>query len=154
MQLSRDRIGALLLLVFCSAYWFFTYDIRMLPFQEAQAFNAQTMPEALAFLGVGLSIVLFIFPSTDEPVDLRGFNWGVGAAMIALMVVYGLTLRPLGFIVSTSLFLMIGYAILGERKPLTLILASVPVVVAFWALMTQGLDIFIDPLPVFLQSGS
>ena len=46
MTLSKDRIGALLLLAFCCAYWFFTYEIRMLPFQRAQAFHAQTMPEA------------------------------------------------------------------------------------------------------------
>ena len=59
--------------------------------------------------------------------------------------------RPLGFLLSTSLFLMLGFAILGERRPLTLILAAVPLVVAFWVLMTQGLEVFIEPWPEFLR---
>ncbi|MEO1090227.1 MAG: tripartite tricarboxylate transporter TctB family protein [Pseudomonadota bacterium] len=153
MLLSKDRIGALLLLVFCCAYWYLTYDIRMLPFQEAQAFNAQTMPEALSVLGVGLSLLLLLFPGSHERLDVRGFNWGVGFAMLALMVAYGLTLRPLGFILSTSLFLIGGYVALGERRPLILVAASVPLVVAFWLLMTQGLDIYIDPVPGLLKRG-
>jgi putative tricarboxylic transport membrane protein len=148
---SKDRIGALLLLVFCLAYWYFVYDIRLLPFQKTQAFHAATMPEALAVLGTVLSLALLVFPGSDEAPAVRGFKWGTGAAMLVLMVLYGLTVRPLGFIVSTSLFLIAGYAILGERRPLTLILASVPLVAIFWALMTQGLDIFIEPWPEILR---
>ena len=60
-------------------------------------------------------------------------------------------MRPLGFILSTSLFLMLGYALLGERNPLRLILAAVPLVVGFWFLMTQGLDVFIEPFPAFMR---
>lgn len=154
MSLAKDRIGALLLFVFCGAYWYLVYEIRMLPFQKDQAFNAQTMPEALAVGGVALSLLLLVFPGSKETLNLRGFNWKIGLIMLALMVFYGLTLRSLGFILSTTLFLMGGYFALGERKPLTLILASLPIVVAFWALMTQGLDIYIDPLPAFLKEAS
>ena len=46
---------------------------------------------------------------------------------------------------------MIGYWLLGERRPLLLIIAAVPLVVAFWVLMRYGLDVFIEPLPVFLR---
>ncbi len=154
MTLSKDRIGALLLLVFCAAYWSLTYDIRMLPFQKAQAFNAQTMPEALAALGVALSLALLIFPGTHEKPELRGFKWSIGIAMLGLMVFYGVTLRPLGFLLSTTLFLIGGYWVMGERKPLALILASVPIVVAFWALMNYGLDIYVSPLPEALTGGT
>lgn len=151
MSISKDRLGAFLLLAFCAAYWWFAYDIRLLPFQASFAFNARTAPEALGVLGVGLSLALLVFPGSKETPDLRGFNWGIGATMIALMVLYGLTVRPLGFILSTSLFLIAGYWALGERRPLTLILAAVPLVVAFWVLMTQGLDVYIDPMPAFLK---
>lgn len=150
-MLSKDRIGALLLLTFCLGYWYFTYQIRMLPFQKQAAFNAQTMPEALSVIGVVLALLLLVFPGSDERLSLTGFRWKQGLAMLGLMVFYGLTLRPLGFIASTSVFLMAGYAVLGERRPLTLVLASVPIVVAFWALMTQGLDIYVAPLPEFLR---
>lgn len=149
-MISNDRIGATLLLAFSAAYWMLAYDIRMLPFQKTQAFNAQTMPEALGVLGVMLSLAIIVSPGSSERLSLKGFNWGKGAAMLALMVFYGLTIRPFGFIASTTLFLMIGYAVLGERRPLVLILASLPVVFLFWLLMTEGLDIYIAPLPAFL----
>ena len=36
-------------------------------------------------------------------------------------------------------------------SPVTLLAVAVPLVVAFWVLMTQGLDVFIEPLPFFLR---
>lgn len=150
-MLSKDRIGALLLLAFSSAYWYYTYQIRMLPFQRDQAFNAQTMPEALAVMGVVLSLALIIFPSDRSQPDLKGYQWLTGFTMLVLMFLYGITLRPLGFISSTSLFLMGGYLALGERNVLKLVLASVPISVGFWALMSYGLDIYVEPLPSFLR---
>ena len=151
MPLSKDRIGALLLLAFCVAYWVFAYDIRLLPFQQNVAFHARTMPLALAVIGTGLSLLLLVFPGSDARAELRGFRWGLGVAMLVLMVAYGSLLRPLGFIVATTLFLICGYAALGERRPLMLLLASLPLVVAFWAMMTLGLDIYVEPLPWFLR---
>lgn len=153
MTLSKDRVGALLLLAFCCGYWFMTYQIRMLPFQASSAFNAQTMPEALSAIGVLLCLAILVLPGSSERLEVAGFKWGLGAFMIALMVFYGLTLRPLGFLASTTLFLIGGYAALGERSPLMLLAASVPIVVGFWALMTYGLDIYVAPLPAIL-SGS
>ncbi len=148
-MISKDRIGALLMLAFCGAYWALAYDIRMLPFQKTQAFNAQTMPEALGVLRVALSLAIIVLPGKSEKLSLAGFHWTKSLTMLALMVFYGLTIRPLGFIPSTTLFLIVGYVALGERKPLTLILASLPLVVLFWLLMTEGLDIYIAPLPAF-----
>lgn len=152
-MLNKDRIGGLLLLGFCGAYWSLAGEIRMLPFQQNQAFNAQTMPLALGALGVGLSTAILIMPSDSEKLRLTGFRWGLGAAMLALMVFYGLTIRPLGFIVATTMFLIGGYAVLGERRPLVLLLASAPLVVGFWALMNYGLDVYVAPLPEFMAGG-
>jgi len=152
MGISKDRLGALLLLIFSSAYWYFAYDIRLLPFQMNAAFHARTMPVVLGVLGVGLSLALLIFPGSKAPPEVRGFNWGIGIVMLVLMVLYGLLVRPLGFIIATSLFLMGGYWALGERKPWLLLVASVPLVVLFWILMTQGLDVFIEPWPTMFKS--
>lgn len=149
-MLTKDRIGGLLMLAFCLAYWWSAFDIRMLPFQKNQAFNAQTMPMALGAIGSALSLAILLFPGTREKPDVAGFRWGLGLTLIALMVVYGLTIKPLGFLLATTLFLMGGYWALGERSPIMLILASVPIVVGFWVLMTQGLDVYVAPLPEFL----
>ena len=94
---------------------------------------------------------MLIFPGSHDRPQLRGFNWGTAALFLVLMSAYGLTVRPLGFILSTSLFLIAGFAMLGERSPVKLLLVAVPLVVAFWVLMTQGLDVFIEPLPWFMK---
>ena len=151
MFLTKDRIGGLLLLIFCLFYWWKISDIRLLPFQANQAFTPRTIPEVLSYLGIGLSVAIIVFPANREPFDLKDLNWPLGLAFLVLMSVYGLTVRPAGFLLSTSLFLMIGFAMLGERNILKLLLVSVPLVVAFWILMNYGLSVFIEPLPFFLR---
>ena len=154
MPISKDRLGGLLLLAFCIAYAFLSQQIRLLPFQESSAFHARTMPEVLSVLGIGLSLIVIAFPGSKARVALAGHDWLKVVLFLALMSAYGLTIRPMGFIASTSLFLMIGFWMLGERRPLYLIAVAVPLVVLFWVLMTQGLDVFIEPLPTFLREGN
>ena len=147
---TKDRIGALLLLAFSLVYGYLSQSIRLLPFQQNVAFHARTMPEILTVLAVVLALLLLLMPPSQDKLSLSGLKLGKGLLFLVLMSIYGLTLRPLGFIISTSLFLIIGYALLGERRPLPLLLASVPLVVVFWLLMTKGLDVFIEPWPNWL----
>jgi len=151
MFLTKDRIGGLLLLAFCIFYWWRIGDIRVLPFQADQAFTPRTIPEVLAILGTGLSILIIVFPTNRQQLDLKELNWPLGLAFLVLMSIYGLSVRPAGFLLSTSLFLIAGFAMLGERNPVKLLLVSVPLVVAFWVLMNYGLSVFIEPLPAFLR---
>ena len=151
MTLSKDRLGGILLLIFCLIYGYLSQEIRLLPFQRNAAFTARTMPEALTIIGVGLSLLLIVFPARPDTPQIRGLLWGKTAIFLALMSAYGLTIRPMGFLLSTSLFLIIGFALLGERRPVILLAVAVPLVFAFWALMTQGLDVFIEPLPAFMK---
>lgn len=150
-MLTNDRIGGVLLLVFSVAYGFLTFEIPLLPFQAQAAFTARTMPEALSVLGIILSLAMIVKPSSDARPDVAGFLWGRGAIICLVMVIYGLSVRPGGFLISTSLFLMAGILILGERRWWLVLLASIPVVVFFWVLMTQLLGVFIEPWPVFLR---
>ena len=153
MSISKDRLGGLLLLAFCVTYAFLSQQIRLLPFQESSAFHARTMPEVLSVLGIGLSLIVIAFPGSRQPVSLKGYDLVKVALFLGLMSVYGLTIRPLGFIISTSAFLMVGFWLLGERRPVYLVLVAVPLVVLFWLLMTEGLDVFIEPLPAVLRGG-
>lgn len=150
-MLTNDRIGGLLLLAFSVAYGLLTFDIPLLPFQAQAAFTARTMPEALSVLGIILSLTMIIKPSSNARPEVAGFLWGRGAIICLVMVIYGLTVRPGGFLISTSLFLMAGILILGERRWWLVLVASVPVVVFFWVLMTQFLGVFIEPWPEFLR---
>jgi len=151
MLFSKDRIGGLLLLVFCVCYAILSQQIVLLPIQAKSAFTARTLPEVLSVLGIVLSVLVIIFPGSNERPALAGFKWITAAIFLALMSAYGLSVRPLGFILSTSLFLMGGFALLGERSPLKLLAVALPLVVGFWLLMTQGLDVFIEPLTWFLK---
>ena len=146
MVMNRDRVGALILLVFSLVYGFYAFDIPLLPIQRRAAFTAQTMPIVLSVLGAGLSLALLLKPGEGR-FEAPGFRWGLGAAICGLMVLYGLTVRPLGFIVSTSAFLVACMLVLGERRWLLIVGASVPIVVAFWALMALVLDVYVAPWP-------
>lgn len=150
-MLTRDRIGALLLLAFSIFYWSRIDDIRLLPFQAEAAFTGRTAPEVLAVLGVVLSVILLLKPGGAGGVDVKGYRWGTAGLICLLMVAYGLTVRPAGFLISTSLFLAFGFFILGERRWLVLLGVSVPLVVLFWLLMTQVLSVYIAPWPEMLE---
>jgi putative tricarboxylic transport membrane protein len=148
---TKRRIGGLLLLAFCIAYAYLSQRIPLLPIQARAAFNASTMPEALAAISIVLCLAIIILPTEEEPLDLRGQKWGMTIAFLVLMSFYGLTIRPFGFILSSSILLGVGYWILGERKWWLLLITSVPVAFGFWALMTLGLGVYLDPLPWFLR---
>ena len=61
------------------------------------------------------------------------------------MALYGLGLTYLGFVLATGLFLMAGFYLLGERRKSILFGASFPFVLAFYLLLTVGLDIYLEP---------
>ena len=115
-MLNRDRIGALLLLAFTLGYGALTFRIPLLPFQAHAAFTARTVPEALTLIGIGLCLILLIKPGRDPAESLAGYQWGRAGALCAVMLVYGLTVRPGGFLLSTGLFLIAGFLIMGERR--------------------------------------
>lgn len=150
-MLTRDRIGALLMLVFSLSYGMLIFRIPLLPFQAEAAFTARTMPQALTVLGILLSLALLIKPGDDAPVEVAGLQWTVAAGLCALMIFYGFTVRPLGFLISTTILLAGGFLVLGERRWWLVLVASVPVVIFFWVLMTQFLGVFIEPWPELLR---
>lgn len=157
-MLNRDRVAALIFLAFSIAYGVEAMTIPLPGIAAQEAFTARTMPYGLALAGIVVSLLLLIFPNKGEGQSLGdsflGLAWGRVIALLALMVAYGLTIRTLGFLVSTSLFLIIGYLILGERRWLVILGASVPVVVGFWALITQLLGIYLEPGTLWLAFGA
>ncbi|MEO1103426.1 MAG: tripartite tricarboxylate transporter TctB family protein [Pseudomonadota bacterium] len=150
-MLTKNRIGGVLLLAFCLAYALLIGDIRLLPFQEGQAFTARTMPTALSILGIALALLTIVLPHEKDGLGMKGAAWGRTVAFLVLMSIYGLAIRPAGFLIATSLFLMIGFALLGERRVWLLAIVALPIVVSFWVLMTQVLDVYIAPWPAALS---
>lgn len=145
--LTRDRWGALIILAFSVAYGALAFRIPLLPFQRSAAFTAQTMPFALSVLGTGLSLALLLKPGGGSNIDTGGFRWGLAAAICVLMVLYGFLVRPFGFLLATALFLIACMLVLGERRWLLILGASLPLVIGFWTLMTVVLDVYVAPWP-------
>ena len=152
MTMPNDRIGGIALLAFCIAYGWLALDIPSTKAAAGLAFTARSMPYALSVLGVLGSLWLVAFPQRQGSGTSGHLDWPIFVAFLLLMSCYGFTLRPLGFLLSTSLFLAGGFALLGERRKFRIALISLTIAFSFWAILNLGLGVFIDPWPSLLGS--
>jgi len=150
--LSRDRVGGLIFLIFSLAYGYQTTIIPLFPGDEYEAFTARTLPWMLTGAGVFLSLLLIVMAQPNEKSGaILGFDWRLLIIFVVLMIAYGFGLTWLGFVLATSLFLLAGFWVLGERRKSVLFGASFPFVTGFWLLLTQVLDIYLEPGYLFLS---
>ncbi len=147
MTISKDHIGGLVFLCLSVAYGFYAGDIQLLPGDEFAPFNAQSLPNALAVLGGILSVALIVTAdrSIEGRVKLAGYDFWLVAKLLVLVLLLGFVLPWLGFLLSTILFLIGGYWMLGVRQVKTLLLASIPFSVVLWFILAQLLDIYLAP---------
>lgn len=140
---------------------FFTMDDSLPPILRRNPIWPSTFPKILTILGliVGL-IVLFTpkaaadKPAKDGAIDLTrlgDYHIGQAIALLVLMVVYALTLRPLGFVVATVGFLVIGSVLLGERRFHILLPVAGIAVGSIWYLVQEVLGIFLRPWPAMFM---
>lgn len=158
--MALDRWIAFVLLSICLVYGYtawFVMDLNLAPFMQRKPIWPSSFPKILSILGTGLSlVVLFGFEKREDSVGeidyrrLTDYNLGQAILMLALMVAYALCLRSVGFLGSTTAFLIFGSFILGERKWHIMIPVSVLTSVAVWYLVQEVLGIFLRPLPFFM----
>jgi len=150
--LCRDRVGGLIFLIFCLTYGYQTTLIPLFPGDEYAPFTARTLPWMLTGAGVFFSLLLIVMAQPDEKSGATlDFDWRLLITFILLMTAYGFGLTWVGFVLATSLFLLAGFWVLGERRKSVLFGASFPFVTAFWLLLTKGLDIYLEPGYLFLN---
>ncbi len=159
--MALDRWIALAFIAFCCVYGyaaFFTMDQSLPPILRRNPIWPSTFPKILAVLGIIVGLVVLFTPTLpkdgakpkDGAIDLTrlgDYHVGQALTLLALMVVYALTLRPLGFLGSTVGFLVIGALILGERKLHVLIPVAIIAAGSIWYLVQEVLGIFLRPLP-------
>jgi len=159
--MALDRWIALAFIAFCCVYGyaaFFTMDQSLPPILQRNPIWPSTFPKILAVLGIAVGMVVLFTPKPpaadgkpkDGAIDLTrlgDYHVGQAAALLALMVAYALTLRPLGFLGSTVAFLVIGAMVLGERKLHVLIPVAAVAAGSIWYLVQEVLGIFLRPLP-------
>ncbi|MFL4468747.1 tripartite tricarboxylate transporter TctB family protein [Tateyamaria armeniaca] len=158
--MALDRWIALILLGICLAYGYaawFTMDAELAPFMRRNPIWPSTFPKVLSILGIIATTVILLGFEKSEPkeaeIDYRrlgDYHLGQALILLALMVAYALCLRPLGFLFSTSAFLILGAYVLGERKYLIMVLVSVIAAFVVWYLVQEVLGIYMRPLPGFI----
>jgi len=150
-MINRDSLGALIFLLFFTGYAIFAWQIPVLPFEELDAVNSSSIPKVYACAGILFSLLGVISPllkSVGKEAILSGLSWrsaGQTLVLLVLMWLYTSALEPLGFMLSTMAFLASGFLIMGERRWRIVLLASVPVTLVFWFIMTQLLGIYLVP---------
>lgn len=151
--LNSDKIAALLFCLFVLCYGYQTTLIPLFPGDEYEPFNARTLPTILTYAGIGLSVLLLVNSNAKPSKDtgLKAYNWRLLIQFLMLMALYGYGLYLIGFLLATSLFLLCGFYLLGERRKSILFGASFPFATAFYLLLTQGLDIYLEPGIVFFM---
>ena len=162
--MALDRWLALLIALIFLIYGytaFFQMDGLLPPILQRNPVWPSTFPKILSVIGViGAVAVLVNIEKSDKQIgdDIDMSNWQRykvfdALALIAGMIVYALTLRALGFLAATFLFLSLGAVLLGERRFLLLILVSGLASYSIWYLVDSVLGIYMTPYPAFLGRG-
>lgn len=139
---QAERLAALAILLFSLAYFWLAFSIKVPPSSDDSPFSARTFPLALGPMGMALSLALILRPPDGERVGV-GLAWGRAGGLIALMGFYAAANTPLGFVVTSALFLAGGFFVLGERRPLVLALVALGVALGFF-IMFRVLDVNLD----------
>ena len=158
--MALDRWIALAFITLCCVYGyaaFFMMDDQLPPILQRNPVWPSTFPKILAVLGLVTGFIILFGPKakTGETkkagaIDLTrlgDYYVGQALALIGLMVVYALVLRPLGFVGATVGFLVAGSLILGERRFHILIPVAAIAAGSIWYLVQEVLGVFLRPWP-------
>ena len=158
--MALDRWIALVLLGICLVYGYtawFTMDAGLAPFMKRNPIWPSTFPKVLSILGIVLCLIILTGLEKSEAKEaeidyrrLHEYKLGQAILLLVLMVAYALCLRPLGFLFSTSAFLVLGSFILGERRWVVMVPVALTATFVVWYLVQEVLGIFLRPLPMFM----
>lgn len=157
--MAREKVGALVILLFSISYGLLATKIPLTFLAQQETFTPRTMPYALSAMGIVLSFLILILPTVDPAgkkslsEETDGFDWGTAILLTAAMLIFGLTMKWLGFIIASIVFLLAGFWILGERRKKLMIFTAIPLVCVLWAIMSLLLGVYIAPGEIFFQLG-
>ena len=154
--MTLDRWIAVFFLVVSIVYGYASFNYPLLPFERNMAFLPNTMPMVLSVISILLCLILILVPRPDSGkkdsgnIDVSAlgqYHVGKALALLLAMVLFALTLRPFGFILSTSLFLTGSAMVLGERNFKLLVPIALFGAFFIWYLVQEMLGIFMRPWP-------
>ena len=152
MKISPVKIISLLFFVFSGFYLYYAFQIRVFSFDENAPFNAKTFPIYLGYAGLFFSGLYIVLPERKPSnVDLSVLDYKKTVTLVILMIIYGITILKAGYFLSTSLFLVLSYITLGEKRWFWVFTLSFPFVAIFMFLLHGLLDIYLrDPFLKYL----
>ena len=152
MKISPSKIISLLFFIFSGFYLYTAYQIRVFAFDENAAFNARTFPVYLGYAGLIFSALYIILPERKPTnVDVSILEYKKTILLVVLMIIYGITILKAGYFLSTSIFLVLSYIVLGERRWIWVFILSFPFVAIFMYLLHGLLNIYLrDPFLKYL----
>lgn len=152
----KSRIGALFFFIFSAFYFYKSFEIHLLRSTLSDVMTARTFPYYLGIMGMVISALILIFSfikiDKNDLLDLeklRTYDFKKGIYLVLAMLFYGYTIRSLGFVISTIIFLIIGFKVLEEKNWKVIILTSFGVSIIFWLLLTQLLGIYVENGMIF-----
>ena len=152
MKLNSVKIISLLFFILSAFYLYTAYQIQVFSFDENAPFNAKTFPIYLGYAGMFFAGIKILLPERlKEEVDHKVLDYKKVIFLVIIMIFYGLTILRVGFFVSTSIFLLLSYYFLGERRWKFMIIFSFPFVAIFMFLLHGLLNIYLrDPFLKYL----
>ena len=152
MRISPTKFISLLFFIFSVFYLYTAHQIVVFTFDENAPFNARTFPIYLGWAGIFFSGLKIILPEkAPTEVDHKYLDYKSIIYLILVSIIYGAVILKVGYFLSTSLFLIVSYYLLGERRWLWMFLLSFPFVAIFMFLLHGVLNIYLrDPLLKYL----
>ena len=162
-MLNLEKFLALIILIICILYAytsFITMQANLLPFEKNMTVLPNSLPKVISIFGIIISTFLILKKeehNSEESIssinlkNVFSFYYGKALSIILLMIIYTLCLRPVGFILSSVLFLFLASFILGERSFIKLAIICLLGTSIIWLLLEKVLGIYMRPFPYILQ---
>ncbi len=145
---SREKITVLVLLAASTMFGVLANDLGPVSEGVEQGTASSRLLFAAALAGSLIAVLMLLSPGKTRRslrVTLRAF-WPQLLGLGVLVIGYALTLEPLGFVIATTLFLMIGSWLLGERR-WQFLLFSIPLAAALGLILERVFGLALaDPL--------
>ena len=149
--MTKNAIGSIFFLAFSGFYFFNVFSIKKMPGNQFEVMTASTFPFYLGLAGIVISLLILILSYVKKETDflsmdyLKSLDFKTTLYFVLAMMFYGFTIRSLGFIIATIIFLCIGFVLLKEKNIKRILLISCSVSIGFYLLLNNVLGVYIDP---------
>lgn len=149
--MTKNVIGSIFFLAFSCFYFFNVFFIKKMPGGHFEVMTAATFPYYIGLGGIIISLLILVLSIKNKDDDilsmeyLKTLDFKTTLYFVAAMFFYGFTIRSLGFIISTIIFLCIGFVLLKEKNIKRILLISCGVSIGFYLLLNNVLGVYIDP---------